>query len=88
MGPDPILALHQEDMALRSGVEVTAFWFDFRGRYRARARVEALRTDQVRVQLLEAAGPFRVGSLVDIPRISDSSNWSSEHCVRLEVSGV
>lgn len=88
MGPDPILQLHQEDMSLRAGMEVTAFWFDFRGRYKARAKIETLRTDRVQVQLLEAAGPFRVGSLVDIPRISDSSNWSSEHCVRLAVSGV
>ncbi|TYO98206.1 hypothetical protein EDC39_1071 [Geothermobacter ehrlichii] len=88
MGPDPILALHQEDQNLAAGVTVTAFWFDFRGRYHARAVVESLRTDVVRVRLVEAAGPHAAGSLIDIPRISDSQNWSSENCVRLAVSGV
>ncbi len=88
MGPDPILALHQEDQYLAPGVAVVACWFDFRGRYRARAVVDSLRTDRVRVRLVEAAGPHAVGSLIDIPRICDSQNWSSENCVRLAVSGV
>jgi len=88
VGPDPILSLHNEDQHLALGSRVLATWNDSQGSHRVPGVIAALRIHSVRVRLLESAGHFPAGSSIDLPRISDFQNWSSEHCVRLAaVSG-
>ncbi|PNU19474.1 hypothetical protein C2E25_12080 [Geothermobacter hydrogeniphilus] len=88
MGPDPILSLRNEDEHLALGSRVIACWSDNLGSFRARGVVASLHPNRVRVRLLESAGRFPAGSSIDLPRIMDSQNWSSEHCVYLETSKV
>lgn len=84
MGPDPILSLYNEDQHFSLGSRVIACWNDNLGSFRARGVIASLRPRQVRVRLLDSVGRFPAGSSIDLPRVSDSVNWSQEHCVHLE----
>lgn len=91
MGIDPVQALFDEDGRLEVGSDVVAYWTSNGYYYRALARVTALTARRVEVRLLEAtqSGRYRVGDLVELPRVTDSAAWSSETCVRaVRVSGL
>ncbi|BCR06387.1 hypothetical protein DESUT3_34560 [Desulfuromonas versatilis] len=86
MGPDQIQSLVHEDQSLQVGSEVTAYWTAAGFTYHARARVAALTRKRVSVVLLENAGrhgEYPLGRTIELPRIADSSDWSSESCVRM-----
>lgn len=85
MGPDAILSLVQEDQRLAIGDTVLAHWTTEGRACQARARIVSLQPQRVRVTLLESAPQaprFKPGNALEIPRITDSVNWSSDHCVQ------
>jgi len=87
MGPDPIQQLVQEDEKLTLGARVVAHWVEDGYYFHARARIVALRPRQVRVELLansDQVRTIRPGRTLELPRIGDSTSWSSEQCVRLD----
>ncbi|MCF6179689.1 MAG: hypothetical protein L3J63_09920, partial [Geopsychrobacter sp.] len=57
---------------------------DWRGRFSARAIVVVLKPRTVVVEIQRAAGVYSAGYRLELPRISDSEHWSSEHGVRLQ----
>lgn len=83
MGPDLILSQQLEDQKLTVGQQVLAHWRDFRGRFSARGVVVALKPRSVLVELHQAAGSYRAGQRLELPRISDFERWASDHGVRL-----
>lgn len=91
MGPDPIQNLVNEDRQLKVGDTVLARWNRNGFYYKARARVVALRTQKVEVALEEIpplGEIYRRGQVIELPRISDFSSWSSGTCVRKMAVGV
>jgi hypothetical protein len=86
MGPDPILSQHLEDQKLAVGHPVLAHWHNWRGRFSARALIVALRPRSVLVELQRATGIYPTGYRLELPRISDSEHWASDHgvqCVKI-----
>lgn len=84
---DPILDLKQEDQKLTLGALVRVYWNAYGYNFQSRGRVSRLTSLQAEVQLLApvSAGrehpPIR---MVSVPRISYSTAWSSNCCLRLE----
>jgi len=90
MGPDPIQQLVQEDEKLAVGATVTAHWVEDGCVRHGRGRIIALQPRQVRVELQASLDPLRgsrSGRSLELPRISDSSCWSTERCVRIVPRG-
>jgi len=90
MGPDPIQELVQEDEKLTIGAAVTAHWVEDGCVRHGRGRITALQPRRVRVELLgqtDFPRSSRSGRSLELPRISDSSCWSSEQCVRIVPRG-
>ena len=85
MGPDPIQELQNEDQKLRVGDTVKAFWHRDGFYFHAKGVVAFLNRKRVRVKLCErdsASNRYSIGDEIEIPRIADCTNWSSDSCVR------
>lgn len=85
MGPDPIQSLINEDQKLKVGDTVMAHWNRNGFYFHARGKVAKLKPYTVKIELQESPGTanmYNRGDTVELPRISNHENWSSDSCVR------
>lgn len=85
MGPDLIQEIVNEDQRLRLGDRVEARWSKDGYSFRGQGEIVSLTRKRARVRIqkmLEGGAAVDRMREIEIPRIGDCLNWSSERCVR------
>lgn len=80
-----LITIDRENRLLDRGQQVIARWPANGFSFRAKGTVTRLSSGSVTVELTEAVGrngEYRIGSLIEVPRFSNISRWSSGNCVR------
>jgi hypothetical protein len=82
---DNLFELSSFDRSLTAGMPVLANWSQGGFSYTGKARIVKLQRQSVEVKLVSVGGENGarlVGKIIELPRFSDQTRWSSRNCVQ------